>query len=385
MKTAHSKYILGHAQVSKAKLFSHRFVSVLVSLSLFALPQIAFAAVVDDYINSVRTEVTITALPDAPSRGSLDGAVAALDTCLHAPLAANTGQFQWQYHPSGVAAPVTIDALTSLLRTDPHPCHAQFSTFNILKDSVRSYSQFMESVRRAFYTDPVNTNRFATDPVLAQQFELYSACLMRDTNGYPNWQFGGRDPSDSPHTVSDLQARLNARSPVHPCAEAKRLVTNHQPGQALVTPSTTAPAPAAPSTTADTPAAPADSAPAPAPAPANPVVAPVAPQVPVTNGTGTPATIYRGPDHLNVTSFSVFGNVSITNLLNNIISYISGLLAILAVASIMYGGVLYMTAGGDNGKIGKAKQVVILTFVGLVITAFAYMIIVFATRIFYGA
>lgn len=124
------------------------------------------------------------------------------------------------------------------------------------------------------------------------------------------------------------------------------------------------------------PAAPGAAAPA-APAPAAPA--------PGTSGSTTPVTIYRGPDHLNVTPFSMFGAASVPTLINNVISFVSGLLAILAVASLMYGGVLYMTAGGDNGRIGKAKQVVILTVVGLILTAFAYMIIAFATRLFYGA
>ena len=98
-----------------------------------------------------------------------------------------------------------------------------------------------------------------------------------------------------------------------------------------------------------------------------------------------PVTIYRGPDYVNVTPFSTFGAVSINSIINNAITYISSILAILAVASIMYGGVLYMTAGGDSGKIGKAKQVVILTFVGLVLASFAYVIVITATRIFYSS
>ncbi|MBI4835822.1 MAG: hypothetical protein HY817_01025 [Candidatus Abawacabacteria bacterium] len=96
-------------------------------------------------------------------------------------------------------------------------------------------------------------------------------------------------------------------------------------------------------------------------------------------------TIYRGPDYVNVTPFSSFGAVTIDRLINNVINYVSGILATIAVASLMYGGVLYMTAGGDNGRIGKAKQVVILTFVGLVLASMAYLVIIFVTRLFYAA
>ncbi len=107
------------------------------------------------------------------------------------------------------------------------------------------------------------------------------------------------------------------------------------------------------------------------------------------SGGGTPtggsATVYTGPGFVNVTPFSVFGKVSIDRIINNVINYISGFLATIAVLSLMYGGVLYMTAGGDNGKIGKAKQVLTLTGVGLVIGSLAYMIIIFTTRLFYGS
>lgn len=116
---------------------------------------------------------------------------------------------------------------------------------------------------------------------------------------------------------------------------------------------------------------------------AAPGVVPPAPiSAPV--GGGNP-TIYTGPGFVNVTPFSTFGRVSIDRIINNAINYISGFLATIAVLSLMYGGVLYMTAGGDNGKIGKAKQVIVLTIVGLVVGSFAYMIIIFTTRLFYGS
>ncbi len=124
------------------------------------------------------------------------------------------------------------------------------------------------------------------------------------------------------------------------------------------------------------------------PASSNPSSAPVGviPPAPISApvGGGSP-TIYTGPGFVNVTPFSTFGRVSIDRIINNAINYISGFLATIAVLSLMYGGVLYMTAGGDNGKIGKAKQVIVLTIVGLVIGSFAYMIIIFTTRLFYGS
>ncbi len=110
-----------------------------------------------------------------------------------------------------------------------------------------------------------------------------------------------------------------------------------------------------------------------------------APNANQTNPAQQTVTIYGGPRHVDVTPFSSFGGVTIDRVINNTISYISGLLGLIAVGALMYGGVMYMTAGGDTGKIGKAKNTLILTFVGLVLASMAYLIIVFATRFFYGS
>lgn len=221
-----------------------------------------------------------------------------------------------------------------------------------------------------------------------------NSCLNRDWfehDGQKNWQYAPAGQS-APTSSSQLSERLGNTS--HPCrgsytnltsmASAARAPANppasNPPAQNAVNP------PSGAGTTPQNPNPPASgasggAAPVTNPA-ANPQPQPGAPQQ---NAGTQPVVIYGGPKHVDVTAFSSFGAVTIDKIINNVIGYVSGLLAIIAVAALMYGGVMYMTAGGDTAKIAKAKSTLILTFVGLILASMAYLIIVFATRIFYGA
>ncbi len=51
-----------------------------------------------------------------------------------------------------------------------------------------------------------------------------------------------------------------------------------------------------------------------------------------------------------------------------------GLLGIVFVGLIIYAGVLWMTAGGEDKKVAKAKETIISAVIGLTITVGAYAI-----------
>lgn len=201
--------------------------------------------------------------------------------------------------------------------------------------------------------------------------ETVDECVTRAVAGFA--RENGIDPSrisaEERQTVREVcQEQLNSASPAPASSASAR--------PASANPTAVSPAPVASSSVAPSVATSA--------APVG-VLPPAPVSAPVGGSTGGNPTIYTGPGFVNVTPFSTFGRVSIDRIINNVINYISGFLATIAVLSLMYGGVLYMTAGGDNGKIGKAKQVIVLTIVGLVIGSFAYMIIIFTTRLFYGS
>jgi len=69
----------------------------------------------------------------------------------------------------------------------------------------------------------------------------------------------------------------------------------------------------------------------------------------------------------------------------NIVRIILGFLGIVAVGIIMWGGYLWMTAGGDATKVDKAKKTLISAVIGLVIILSAFIIASFIINSLQGA
>lgn len=65
---------------------------------------------------------------------------------------------------------------------------------------------------------------------------------------------------------------------------------------------------------------------------------------------------------------------SLETVVQNIINVIVGLLGIVCVAVIIFGGVQYMTSTGDSGKTAKAKNTILYAVIGLIICALAAII-----------
>ena len=59
-----------------------------------------------------------------------------------------------------------------------------------------------------------------------------------------------------------------------------------------------------------------------------------------------------------------------------------GLLGVVAVILIIYSGVLWMTAGGNDEQIKKAKKVIIQAIIGIIIITLTYAIIAFVLSFF---
>ena len=66
--------------------------------------------------------------------------------------------------------------------------------------------------------------------------------------------------------------------------------------------------------------------------------------------------------------------VNLTVFLLAILRVFFGLLGLIAVALLIYGGFIWMTAGGDPGKVDKAKQIIYNTIIGLIIIFSAFAI-----------
>jgi len=69
------------------------------------------------------------------------------------------------------------------------------------------------------------------------------------------------------------------------------------------------------------------------------------------------------------------GSKTLRELAVTIINYVLGFLGLIAVAMIIYGGVSYVTAAGDQTKVDNAKKVIMYAIIGLVIVILSYAIV----------
>ncbi|NCN07786.1 hypothetical protein GW933_03820 [Candidatus Falkowbacteria bacterium] len=68
------------------------------------------------------------------------------------------------------------------------------------------------------------------------------------------------------------------------------------------------------------------------------------------------------------------GTTDLKAAIGEVIQIFLGFLGILAVVLIIYAGFLWMTAGGDSGKVDKAKDYIKNAVIGIVIILAAYII-----------
>lgn len=75
-----------------------------------------------------------------------------------------------------------------------------------------------------------------------------------------------------------------------------------------------------------------------------------------------------------VSNTIALGNQDIRTTIASIINVLMGLLGIIAVVMILMGGFKWMTAGGEEEKVGDAKKFILQGIVGLVIILSAWAI-----------
>jgi hypothetical protein len=71
------------------------------------------------------------------------------------------------------------------------------------------------------------------------------------------------------------------------------------------------------------------------------------------------------------------GTADLKATIVNIISWVLGILALVAVVMIIMGGFQWMTAAGNEEKIEKAKKVISAAVIGLIIVLLAWAIVIF--------
>lgn len=76
--------------------------------------------------------------------------------------------------------------------------------------------------------------------------------------------------------------------------------------------------------------------------------------------------------------------VSLEGMLSNVVTIILSVLGVVFIAFIIYGGVIWMTANGNEQKIEKASGIIKESFIGLIVVLAAYAISYFLFNVFSG-
>ncbi|HMB65859.1 MAG TPA: pilin, partial [Patescibacteria group bacterium] len=100
-----------------------------------------------------------------------------------------------------------------------------------------------------------------------------------------------------------------------------------------------------------------------------------------TSGSGSSASVETPLSTLQTAGGEIkVGKQNLPALVGNIISVILSLVGVILLIIVVYGGVLYMTAGGDSEKVRKAKSMIANSIIGLIIVLAAYSISSFVVR-----
>ncbi|MDO8261365.1 MAG: hypothetical protein Q7T50_07815 [Candidatus Magasanikbacteria bacterium] len=105
----------------------------------------------------------------------------------------------------------------------------------------------------------------------------------------------------------------------------------------------------------------------------------------LTANAGSVDNMLWGGYQTNIQTASGLGNTDPREIAGSVVNIFLGFLGVIAVLIILYGGFKWMTAGGDEGPIGEAKQMISAGVVGLVVILAAFGIAQFVINALYNA
>ena len=97
---------------------------------------------------------------------------------------------------------------------------------------------------------------------------------------------------------------------------------------------------------------------------------PVAPPTP-------PDTVVTPVEEKKLPNFASLIKTEPEEFIGNIVKGLLGLTGTVTVIMMVYGGLLWMTASGNEKAVGQAKQIILWTAIGLVLVFFSYTILSF--------
>lgn len=69
---------------------------------------------------------------------------------------------------------------------------------------------------------------------------------------------------------------------------------------------------------------------------------------------------------------------------NNLFSVILGLVGLIAIGVMIFGGIMYATSTGDAAKVQRAKHIIMYGIIGFGVAMLAYAIVLFITKAING-
>jgi hypothetical protein len=93
---------------------------------------------------------------------------------------------------------------------------------------------------------------------------------------------------------------------------------------------------------------------------------------------GSPTTLLPGSPSMELTQVN---SSTAGTFIANIISWLLGITAVLAVLAVTYAGIQMILATGEEEKFKKARHTMIYAFVGLTVAGLAYATVTFVTHL----
>ena len=90
-----------------------------------------------------------------------------------------------------------------------------------------------------------------------------------------------------------------------------------------------------------------------------------------------PDTVVTPVEEKKLPNFASLIKTEPEEFIGNIVKGLLGLTGTVTVIMMVYGGLLWMTASGNEKAVGQAKQIILWTAIGLVLVFFSYTILSF--------
>lgn len=71
------------------------------------------------------------------------------------------------------------------------------------------------------------------------------------------------------------------------------------------------------------------------------------------------------------------GTADLESTVVKIVQWVLGFLGLIAVIMILYGGFMWMTAGGNEDKVATAKKIITAAVIGLIVVLLAWAVVIF--------